>query len=179
MSPSAKPTGFKTLRDEPSAELDIVFVHGLQGYWEKTWTYHAQESQTETLGKNPRWSPARRLLGRGESKKNKENMKYSASTPKTVSTDLFWPKNLLCQEPSCNKARVMMYGYDSKVWQGSDGVNSSTITDHGENLLNGIASLRTSDMNRPLMFITHSLGGLIVKSVCYSGLSKDLIEAPG
>jgi hypothetical protein len=79
--------------------------------------------------------------------------------PKTI----FWPQELL---PSViPKARIFTWGYDADV----DGLLSSssqnTIRDHARNLLVDLSNLRVtaSDRSVPLIFVVHSLGGIIVK----------------
>lgn len=59
----------------------------------------------------------------------------------------------------------MTYGYDSDVIKLIESANFTTITSEGTSLLKALARRRTDSQHRPLMFITHSLGGLIVKSV--------------
>ncbi|KAI1450024.1 hypothetical protein F5Y02DRAFT_413701 [Annulohypoxylon stygium] len=69
-----------------------------------------------------------------------------------------WLKDFL---PKRNpSARILLFGYNSNV-----AFQSSTagIAEQAENLLNHIEAARTMDPNRPLIFICHSLGGIIVK----------------
>lgn len=70
----------------------------------------------------------------------------------------------------------MTYGYDSDVIKLVDNANFSTITAHGETLLNGLARVRESCQRRPLMLIVHSLGGLVVKSVRLSSNYMNVIK---
>ena len=85
---------------------------------------------------------------------------------------MFWPQDLLGQLEACNKARILTYGYDSDVVGVTGTTNFTTITAQGQTLLNGLARVRENDLYRPLMFITHSLGGLIVKAVSVSLLGE-------
>ncbi|KAI1765268.1 hypothetical protein GGR53DRAFT_490515 [Hypoxylon sp. FL1150] len=57
-------------------------------------------------------------------------------------------------------ARILLFGYNSNV-----ALQASTagVTEQAENLLNQVETVRSTDPNRPLMFICHSLGGIIVK----------------
>jgi ankyrin repeat domain-containing protein 50 len=80
---------------------------------------------------------------------------------------VFWPEDFL---PSDFKnARIATYGYDSKIthWFGGP-ANQNTIFDHGETLLNDLKRFRRSSNNtleRPIIFIVHSLGRLILKEI--------------
>ncbi|KAI0380774.1 hypothetical protein F5Y04DRAFT_256678 [Hypomontagnella monticulosa] len=58
------------------------------------------------------------------------------------------------------KARVLLFGYNSSV-----AIESSPagVREQVNNLLNHLERVRSSDLNRPLVFMCHSLGGLIAK----------------
>jgi pimeloyl-ACP methyl ester carboxylesterase len=118
----------------------IVFVHGLTGDREATWT------------------------ARG------------ATEP--------WPKTLL--PTMLPTARVLTFGYDAYVadWRGV--VSQSLIANHAWNLLTSLSSYRENDATvgqptildismywhtqneRPIVFVCHSLGGLVCEDVWYS-----------
>ncbi|KAE8420143.1 hypothetical protein BDV36DRAFT_250155 [Aspergillus pseudocaelatus] len=115
--------------DDP--ELDIIFIHGLQGHPESTWTY------TKTTGRL--WSKKTQTV--------------------------FWPKALLAQHDSCKSARIMTYGYNSHAYGFKTKVDFCNIQGLAESLRNAVAAFRTKCQHRPLMFIVHSLGGLLVKEV--------------
>lgn len=103
------------------ASVDVVFVHGLNGDPQKTWT--AETSRT------------------------------------------FWPSQLLPPILEEEHARILVYGYDADVSSFTDGASKDKIHNHAEHLVAELAAnrriRRASD--RPLIFIAHSLGGLVVK----------------
>ena len=129
-------------REEQSVIADLVFVHGLQGHPQRTWQ-SSVIPQEHTLGRNPfkRWrDPLRDKEGAG----------------------VFWPADLIPQD--FPRLRVLTYGYDSKVtgyYASSKSKNG--IFDHGNSLLNALKRERTNLSNRPIIFVAHSLGGLVVK----------------
>ena len=73
-----------------------------------------------------------------------------------------WPKTLL--PPKLTRARILTYGYDAYIVRKS-GASSNRLIDHATNLLNDLTTDRTSRdaSSRPLIFVTHSLGGLVCK----------------
>ena len=75
---------------------------------------------------------------------------------------VYWPAELLRVDyPNC---RIMIYGYDSQVTHWFRGpAMQLDIFSYGESLLNGLEAKRRADPDRPLIYIVHSLGGLILK----------------
>ncbi|KAL1615287.1 hypothetical protein SLS56_011861 [Neofusicoccum ribis] len=73
-----------------------------------------------------------------------------------------------------NADRVMTYGYNSKLTGGSRGLER--ILDYGRNFIEDIKQIRSTDKEtrRPLMFIAHSFGGIILAhSMIKAVLSRD------
>lgn len=100
------------------ADADIVFVHGLTGDRERTWTHQ------------------------------------SKSEP--------WPKIFL--PPHLSYSRILTFGYDAYVLKRSVAATNQLV-DHSTDFLSALTSLRdvTESATRPLIFIGHSLGGLVCK----------------
>ncbi|OAG43666.1 hypothetical protein AYO21_02252 [Fonsecaea monophora] len=73
-----------------------------------------------------------------------------------------WPQTLLA--PQLTTARILTYGYDAYVVRTSvPGFNG--LLDHASNLLHDLTAdrARHNASDRPLIFVAHSLGGLVCK----------------
>jgi hypothetical protein len=82
---------------------------------------------------------------------------------------LFWPKDLLAKD--FPNAQVLTYGYDSQVTKFFKGpANQSGILAHGESLMRALEVQRRGCRQRPIIFLVHSLGGIILKQVSIKSL---------
>jgi hypothetical protein len=114
-----------------------------------TWTYGADPTK-----------PKSKISRIFERKKKFPNAKEVDSYPDS----LYWPEDLLSKD--FEDLRILTYGYDSHVSHFFKGpANQNNITAHGRSLLNALELSRRSDPKRPLIFIVHSLGGLMLKEV--------------
>jgi hypothetical protein len=78
-------------------------------------------------------------------------------------TDVYWPKDLLAADfPT---ARIITFGYNTNVTKGYKPVNQGNIFSHARDLLYGLEAKRRKAPDRDLVFIAHSLGGIVVKEV--------------
>ena len=129
----SKSYGIKT-RHSPAPDedliADIVFVHGLTGSADSTWT-----SQKD---------------------------------------DIHWPSQLLCQD--IIDVRISTFGYDADVVSLWNPVSQNRLRNHAENLLGSLVRMRerTSTEALNIIFVAHSLGGLVVQSSL--GVSRESTE---
>ncbi|KAL8768746.1 MAG: hypothetical protein Q9194_005629 [Teloschistes cf. exilis] len=74
-----------------------------------------------------------------------------------------WPKAFLPQD--IPNARLLTYGYDADVAHWMKPAGQNTTRENAQNLVNDLCTyrLRTKSPKRPILFIAHSLGGLIVQ----------------
>ena len=134
--------------------LSIVFVHGFTGHPQRTWT-HKGELITDDRCNSERDgsehpSKYRRLLTSSHFKRNE--------TRKPV----YWPRDLV--PVTLPNARVLTYGYDTNIRYRFDApISKCTVYDIGMDLLVSLEAERRSEHSRPLIFVAHSLGGIVVK----------------
>ena len=92
-----------------------------------------------------------------------------------------WPQELLAEK--IPEARILTYGYNADVVHFSKPAGLNTVLQHANNLNGDLTShrYRTSSMDRPLIFVAHSLGGLVceqVRSICFPKQFLYLSPAP-
>lgn len=82
----------------------------------------------------------------------------------------FWPKDFLKQGLPIAK-RVMSFGYDAYIVRTTK-VSTNRISDHARDLLITLAAQRMTEeeSNRPIVFVAHSLGGLVCKVAILTSL---------
>lgn len=82
-------------------------------------------------------------------------------------SSVFWPADLLPQ--TCPRARILVFGYDTKITNyGAASTNKNSIYSHAKDLLFAISravELPGGGPGRPMIFVAHSLGGIVVKEV--------------
>ena len=120
-------------------------MHGLFGHPRKTWT--AKASRSEKAGaERAQYHPAEEGI---------EDMPFGDG--------VFWPQTLL--PAVIPDAKIFSFGYDADVGGLLSSTSQNTIHQHAGNLLSDLADLRDKPAEKdvPLIFVVHSLGGIIVK----------------
>jgi len=162
-----------------------VFVHGFTGHPKKTWVWHRH--RREELTEQPiryeqdnkplrgkRASKFQKALQyfRGSKTRRRSSMTATLNTEsgQTSQTacenvgDVFWPADLVPE--TVPRSRVLTYGYDTHirhVFQGP--INNSSVSDYAWDMLVCLESQRRDpkEQSRPILFVVHSLGGIVVK----------------
>ncbi|OTA67283.1 hypothetical protein K449DRAFT_319566, partial [Hypoxylon sp. EC38] len=74
--------------------------------------------------------------------------------------DVFWPRDFIRDD--LEKARAITWGYDANIANAFSYASKESLFGHGETLLADLSRMRRG-ITRPLIFICHSLGGLVAK----------------
>ncbi|KAH7009843.1 hypothetical protein EDB80DRAFT_610413 [Ilyonectria destructans] len=82
------------------------------------------------------------------------------------------PYDLILQDTDIPMTRTMIYGYESKVSQSK---NMQNLEDLATAFHTSLLALASNSTMRPIVFVAHSLGGLIIKQTLIS-LSKSTVE---
>lgn len=79
--------------------------------------------------------------------------------------NVFWPVDLLPEILESKRVRLLTYGYNAGVHAFTDGTSNDRIHHHAETLASSLAANRSlrECLERPIIFVCHSLGGLVVK----------------
>lgn len=90
---------------------------------------------------------------------NEDRVSTWSSTPSDGKDKFFWPEDLQKQI----NARILLYGY-STVAPTAEYLARRTLYRQADHLVESLADARKDHPRRPLIFVAHSLGGLVVKS---------------
>ncbi len=133
----------------------IVFVHGFTGHPERTWTHKGEvrnnhSGHDEDDSEPPRKS--RKLFGSLPTHHKRSGDR----------TAVFWPRDLV--PATIPNARVLTYGYDTYISHTfGPAMSQNTIYDIAWGFLLDLQAARRCEPSRPLLFIAHSLGGIVIK----------------
>ncbi|KAJ5718261.1 Cytochrome cd1-nitrite reductase-like C-terminal heme d1 [Penicillium malachiteum] len=126
------PLGLTVLYEpESPPTLDIIFIHGLGGTSQATWT-------------------------------------------RDQDPHCFWPAEWLPSEPGICEARILSFGYNA-IWAAIGSALVSGIADFAKDLLFSMKFAKNDDLEelelgqRPIIFIVHSMGGLVAKQAYIIG----------
>lgn len=144
----------------------VVFVHGLGGAPRRTWEVAANDHASfEESSFKPKRSLIKKLFQRPKppsTEPPKPESSSSSSTPTPTPSAIFWPNDFLAND--LPEARIWTYGYNADMFGGIfKAGNKSNISQHGDDLRGSIELKVLADNTDPVLFVAHSLGGIIVK----------------
>ncbi|KAK3296861.1 uncharacterized protein B0H64DRAFT_390543 [Chaetomium fimeti] len=155
----------------PAAVVDIVIVHGLQGHPFTTWACNRPSPPRQAslpVQRGKKRDSLRSMISvrlRKSSPGSKSPQPADLHHPQKLQESnplVYWPRDLLPKD--CPQSRVLVYGYDTKVTKYvKAATNKNSVFSHAKDLL--FALSRARQLDRPLIFITHSLGGVVVKEM--------------
>jgi hypothetical protein len=92
---------------------------------------------------------------------------FFTKTPRaerTAHRSVYWPRDLLPH--TVPNARVLTYGYDTSITHRVVSLPSKiTLYDIAGDFLVALEAERRPDASRPVLFVAHSLGGIVVKEM--------------
>ena len=101
--------------------------------------------------------------------KSQDGPAQDPSDGRTSSSPVFWPADLLPTD--CPNARILVYGYDTQITKYmTSSTNKNSTFSHGKDLVFELG--RTHPAGRPLIFVAHSLGGILVKEMLATAASS-------
>ncbi|KAF2762653.1 hypothetical protein EJ05DRAFT_447026, partial [Pseudovirgaria hyperparasitica] len=186
-STTVNDTGFTVLyrpyHTEP--QVDIVFVHGLQGHPYKTWAIKVLKPQPESSqkGTKRKWKVWKKTRFRLQEKtREPHGAEYQTMFDETQQSDrlrtgpsdeVYWFRDLLPKV--CPEARISTWGYNTTiVARPGTSTNKNHLYSHGKDLVHALSRHRPA--KRPLIFVGHSLGGILVKEVPSLHQSADIVD---
>lgn len=135
----------------------IIFIHGLFGDPYKTWT----SKPSKRRSRSPRTGGTSSTERRSTNTRSDDGSRSTKIT--AITDDTFWPRDLL--PGLIADVRIFTWGYDADI-DGFGSRSQNTINQHAGSLLSDIADQREAAeyYKGPIIFVAHSLGGIIVKA---------------
>ncbi|TVY26816.1 Protein SERAC1 [Lachnellula hyalina] len=151
---------------DTEATAILVFVHGLFGHPQRTWTGQKPEQniareahRTHTTNAHP----AELEHSSQISDTARSNLVTSSEIVGSRSGEVFWPVAIL--PTVLPDTRNFTWGYDADVDAFNTSVGHNNVEQHANDLLIDIANLidKHGYVKLPIIFVVHSLGGVVVK----------------
>jgi hypothetical protein len=166
------------LQSKTLTRSSIIILHGLGGHPHKTFasslaTDLCRDSRLSKNGSSS--SSSSKILSRALKKFTIR--RTSPSSEREISGNALeqgshWPRDFLPRD--CPHSRIMTWGYDSHITKGYAQSNKSNVFAHAKDLLYSLR--RDRALRRPIIFVAHSLGGLIVKEASFTCLLAALTD---
>ncbi|KAI1344345.1 hypothetical protein F5Y15DRAFT_424523 [Xylariaceae sp. FL0016] len=158
--------------DEPGAPLlDIVLIHGFGGHPLRSWQSQIERPpcilRSKSMGRNGslkdlfKKSTSSVKLQKSGSRLSLALANLTNQERNAVPETIFWPLDLLSE--ACPEARIMTWGYHFASINNKMVAAQPDIFQKARELLQELTDTREGDsaQHRALIFVAHSLGGLI------------------
>ncbi|ELR09120.1 hypothetical protein GMDG_03700 [Pseudogymnoascus destructans 20631-21] len=125
-------------------------------------THHSRRYRVSGAGRSPSLNRYRNIKTYLGLQKNKKETDDKTQTRSFSPSDIFWPEEYLV--PDLPQARIWTYGYNADVIGGLfQANNQNSISQHGRDF--AVRLERDIDNEDPIVFVAHSLGGIITKDI--------------
>ncbi|KAN0115549.1 hypothetical protein V8E51_005093 [Hyaloscypha variabilis] len=144
----------------------VVFVHGLGGHRQKTWTRKRVPHPSNTPSLLDRWLPSRKR--KAITLDDELNIQISDQAERgdaDVYADVFWPKDILPKDlPTC---RICTWGYNVDLNLIRRDTSTATVFQHAKNLLSDIADARMLNAEKTRPYLGEIFPA--TKGICFLG----------
>ncbi|CAF2960728.1 unnamed protein product [Rotaria sp. Silwood2] len=168
--------------------VDIIFLHGLAGSAFKTWRQESAHAEIEQLPESKKLpitdevseEENDEILDVGE-ETNWNKSKIDLSPPVQIFNEnqpsLCWPKDWLSKDISTSHIRMLAIDYESIVseWQLRSlprNIMRRSMYDRAKEIAEQLKQAGVG--KRPIIWITHSMGGLLTKYILTNEENKDI-----
>ncbi|GAW24367.1 hypothetical protein ANO14919_139510 [Xylariales sp. No.14919] len=156
------PTGMTVLYVPSHPTVDICFVHGFTGHPERTWRSKKRTASAKTSIE--KFSKRAKLSTFMQRSQQRDDLSESSSVLPVTPECVYWPRDLL--PDVIPHGRVLTFGYDTNIRHSLNGpISRNRLGDHATDFLSALDDYRCQCPHRPLIFVVHSLGGLLVKDM--------------
>lgn len=142
----------------------IAFVHGFTGHPVRTWT-HQKGHHPQNIGDDgddTKPEPPFKIRKVATLFSSSRQGRGDQVTP--VFGPLYWPRDLL--PIAIPSGRILTYGYDTNLRHVfGPPLNKATVYDIAGDFLVALEAERRASPARPILFVAHSLGGIVVKEM--------------
>lgn len=158
--------------DEPGeADFDIVFLHGLVGSIFKSWRQGSvvlDDRGNRKSSKN--FTPTTELLPISQEDLENTNVQLDAQGSESRITKC-WPKDWLSEDVPGLRILAVDYPTALSNWRTDCDLNKDTLKERATHVIKQLENAKLGE--RPIIWIAHSMGGLLVKQIlvtCYEHL---------
>ncbi|OBT95198.2 hypothetical protein VE01_07633 [Pseudogymnoascus verrucosus] len=145
--------------------VNVIFIHGLRGHPRGTWSHIRSTSTTGRIeDTDTRTDNHKNIKTFFRLKKSKRETDDKRQTSFSPLSDIFWPEEYLASD--LPQARIWTYGYNADVIGGLfQANNQNSVSQHGRDF--AVKLEREIDNEDPIVFVAHSLGGIITKDALH------------